>query len=199
MAWRGSCEPCGPATTPERPWPHLQRIAQKCDCKLPWCDAGWYQHEHGQLRFAVPAENEQLARIWLAKMGYDSTESDAAWQAISKRVKSNREKLYCSIIHFYDCDFTVSKGASRTTAWLHAETAHVDSLNGKQVKADRAFKSPYPSRPQRGALLGDGFIFQYTYHPGVIFRRVHGPGVIFRYSATPGVIFGQKGTLCDNF
>ena len=30
-------------------------------------------------------------------------------------------------------------------------------MHGTQVRADRAFKSPYPNRPLSGATLGDGF------------------------------------------
>ena len=88
-------------------------------------------------------------------MGYNSEEAEATWAQMTRR--RNPTQMYASVVHFHDCDVTFEEGDTRRTATLHAETRHPDSMNGTQVRANRAFKSPYPNRPLSGANLGDGF------------------------------------------
>ena len=140
---------------PARPWEHLQHIAHPCDCKLPWCTVGRYQHYYGALWIGIPTHDRKLALLWLGHMGYNSEEAEAAWTQMTRR--RNPTRMYASVVHFHDCDVTFEEGDSRWMATLHAETRHPDSMNGTQVRANRAFKSPYPNRPLSGANLGDGF------------------------------------------
>ena len=88
-------------------------------------------------------------------MGYNSEEAETAWAQMTRR--RNPTRMYASVVHFHECDVTFEEGDSRWTATLHAETRHPDSMHGTQVRATRAFKSPYPDRPLSGANLGDGF------------------------------------------
>ena len=116
---------------------------------------GRYLHYYGALRIAVPTADRKLALLWLGHMGYDFEEAEAAWTQMTRR--RNPTRMYASVVHFYDCDVTLEEHGSRRTVTLHAETRHPDSMHRSQVRADRAFKSPYPNRPLSGANLGDGF------------------------------------------
>ena len=140
---------------PERPWPHLQDIKKVCNCKLDWCNAGRYKHYFGSTRIHVPVHDRKLSDIWFGYLGYTAEEKEQAWKLMTKRV--NPKAFYVSAIHFYDCDVDFNENNYRRTAVLHAKTRHVDSMHGKAVKADRYSEIPYPSRPESGHNLGDGF------------------------------------------
>ena len=146
---------------PERPWPHLQRMKHPCDCKLEWCDAGRFQHYFGSTRIRVPVHDRKLSDIWLGYLGYTAEEKDWAWKQMTKRVKP--KAFYVSAIHFYDCDVDFNENNKRMSAVLRSKTRHVDSMNGKTVKALRYSEMPYPSRPESGQNLGDG-LKQSIYH-----------------------------------
>ena len=112
-------------------------------------------HYYGALRIGIPTADRKLALLWLGHMGYNSEEAEAAWAQMTRR--RNPTQMYASVVHFHDCDVTFEEGDSRRTATLHAETRHPDSMHRSQVRANRAFRSPYPNRPLSGANLGDGF------------------------------------------